>query len=205
MELDNKPQPMAGFSVGLVTSPYKRTDQVKRKPEDQLVRNDVTENESEKVGRLDFGGDTNERPWREDAPPPPLTRRLTPMTDLLESLLETEREDAKYTLAEEEPPPPLQRRLTPMSNLLESLLETTPLKDQGEGLHYFPVEVDVDKLVDWKEAANSDKEKNNNNPEGKEKAALVTVNNTEIAVFKYGDTFIGRLEDDKQDTENPKK
>ena len=195
MEMDNKPQPMAGFSVGLLVSPYKRTDQVKRKPEDQLV----TEIESEKLGRLDFGGDTDERPWREDAPPPPLTRRLTPMTDLLESLLETEREDAKYTLAEEEPPPPLQRRLTPMSNLLESLLETTPQKDQGEGLHYFPVEVEVDKLVDWKEAANSDKETNNNNPGDKEKAALVTVNNTEIAVFKYGDTFIGMKEDDKQD------
>jgi len=169
MEVDNKPQPMAGFAVG-VTSPAKRTDQVKRKPTHQLVKH-AARAEGEKVPKLDQ--------------PPPLVRRLTPMSDLLESLLETEKEA---------PPPGLSRRLTPMSSLLESLLEATPRKGPEEGLVYFPAEVDVDKLVDWKEAVKNDDatntEKNNN---ALDKGAVINVNHTDIAVFKFGHSIIGKL------------
>ena len=80
-----------------------------------------------------------------ERPPPSLTRRLTPMSELLESLLETEtissnktetssspaneercdqqRLMSGFTITEETPPPSLTRNLTPMSNLLESLLK----------------------------------------------------------------------------------
>ena len=55
---------------------------------------------------------------------------------------------------------------------------------------YFPVDVDVDSLVDWKQVHDQggDLEENNN----VEKAALVNVNNKDIAVFKYGDDVIGK-------------
>ena len=65
--------------------------------------------------------------------------------------------------------------------------------------------MDTDKLVDWREKLNvrgSDEEnlkspmkrevEQNNNE--LEKATLVNVNNTDIALFKYGDTIIGGFE-----------
>jgi len=70
---------------------------------------------------------------------------------------------------------------------------------------YFPVEVEVDDLVDWKEAAR-EKGKNNNNfmsnnnnnnnnnqdnhKDTHKKGALVKVNNTEVALFKYGEEIL---------------
>lgn len=232
MEVENKPQPLAGFSVGTV-SPYKRAPQVKRKPVDQLFRKST---ESEKFVRFEY---------EESVPPPPLVRKLTPMSELLESMMETDnsRTDTWQTASffEEIPPPPISRQLTPMSNLLESLLEATPKKGREEELHYFPIEVDVGKLVDWKEKIkqNKSEEQNKSNissfarymmnqsptadkelpekrvvsetkshissyarymmsqstPESKDvlkKAALVNVNNTDVALFKYGDQVIGK-------------
>ena len=66
----------------------------------------------------------------QELPPPPITRRLTPMSELLNSLLEAEisspaqdKISSQATIAEETSPPTLKRNLTPMSNLLESLLK----------------------------------------------------------------------------------
>merc|ERR1712012_1253292 len=47
MEVENKPQPMAGFAVGIL-SPGKRTEQVKRKPEQAQAP-------SMKIPKLDLG------------------------------------------------------------------------------------------------------------------------------------------------------
>ena len=62
---------------------------------------------------------------------------------------------------------------------------------------FFPVEVDTDKLIDWKkkpslkskpsENLKIEDEQSNN---GLESGTLVNVNNTEIALFKYGETII---------------
>jgi len=216
MEVENKPQPMAGFAVGIL-SPGKRTDQVKRKPEQAQAP-------SEKIPKLDLGqvwfGESGQSAARweqraqdgrigQELPPPPLTRRLTPMSDLLNSLLEAENSNpaqdmrsSQATIAEETSPPTLKRNLTPMSNLLESLLKDTPTKERGEGPVFFPVEVDTDKLLDWKEklSENPVEDKNLRSPTKKEedaqnnnemeKAALVNVNNTDIALFKYGEKII---------------
>ena len=62
--------------------------------------------------------------------------------------------------------------------------------------------VDTDKLLDWKEklSENPVEDKNLRSPTKKEdeqnnnemeKAALVNVNNTDIALFKYGEKIIG--------------
>jgi len=167
------------------------------------------------------------------------------MSELLDSLLETEtnnssssskEEESKekrmptgstgstgsgWTISEETPPPSITRNLTPMSNLLESLLKETPVKEErGEGPVFFPVEVDTDKLLDWKEklrvkaseeeeilgrspsklrsptmlgspsklgSSPTKREQNNNELE---RGTLVNVNNTDIALFKYGETII---------------
>jgi len=194
--VDNKPQPMAGFTVGTV-SPYKRAPQVKRKSTYQLFKHSSESESDHKHVKFDYVGET---------PPPPLTRRLTPMSDLLESLLEVEKEDITQETSVEErshlpssieesfPPPPLIRRLTPLSALLESSLANTPTKDK-EDLVYFPVDLDVDKLQDWKEILKT--EQNNNNLDKKDNrpgGALVKVNNTDIAVFKYGDSVLATSE-----------
>merc|ERR1712108_85989 len=156
MEGENKPQPMAGFAVGIL-SPGKRTNQVKRK-QTQATRL----NRGEKIAKLDLlgenvwfgeGATSQLARWEQKAktetqherPPPPVTRRLTPMSELLESLLETEtssspaneeRSDQRpmsgFTITEETPPPSLTRNLTPMSSLLESLLKDTPIKERGD-------------------------------------------------------------------------
>ena len=99
---------------------------------------------SEKIAKLDksedevwFGEEGGRQPaarWKQRAKaeeqPPPLRRRLTPMSELLDSLLETEtssmrrkEEKRPMTITEETPPPSITRKLTPMSNLLESLLK----------------------------------------------------------------------------------
>ena len=99
---------------------------------------------SEKIAKLDksedevwFGEEGGRQPaarWKQRAnteeQPPPLRRRLTPMSELLDSLLETEtssmrrkEEKRPMTITEETPPPSITRKLTPMSNLLESLLK----------------------------------------------------------------------------------
>merc|ERR1712156_891479 len=113
----------------------------------------------------------------QELPPPPLTRRLTPMSELLNSLLEAENSSpaqevrsSQATIAEETSPPTLKRNLTPMSNLLEGLLKDTPTKERGEGPVFFPVEVDTDKLLDWREklSENPVEDKNLRSPTKKE-------------------------------------
>jgi len=186
-----------------IISPGKRTNQVKRK---HTSATQLTS--SEKIPKLDLGevwfGDRASSKqaarWEHEPPPPQLARRLTPMSELLESLLETtgpanetqsNEPIAASTITEETPPPSLKRNLTPMSNLLESLLKDTPTKERGEGPVFFPVEVDTDKLLDWKEKLSLKDEQNNNHLE---RAALVNVNNTDIALFKYGETIIATNE-----------
>ena len=63
--------------------------------------------------------------------------------------------------------------------------------------------VDTDKLLDWKEKLSENpvedkklrsptkKEEDEQNNNEMEKAALVNVNNTDIALFKYGEKIIG--------------
>ena len=61
---------------------------------------------------------------------------------------------------------------------------------------FFPVEVDTDKLLDWKEKLSlkpsenlkMEEEQQSNNE--LQSGTLVNVNNTEIALFKYGETII---------------
>ena len=63
--------------------------------------------------------------------------------------------------------------------------------ETGRQCVYVPVDVDVESLVDWKqvhEYGGGGQEMNNNF----EKAALVNVNNKDIAVFKYGEDVIGK-------------
>ena len=64
------------------------------------------------------------------------------------------------------------------------------------GCVYFPVDVDIESLMDWKIV--NEKEQNNNfgqfQIDDLEKAALVDVNKKEIAVFKYGNDIIGKEE-----------
>ena len=92
---------------------------------------------------------------------------------------------------EEEPPVSGMRRtvsappvLTPMSEVKSSSF-CPPEEDSSRV--YFPVSVDLDSLVDWRQVGPEE----NNNDETLQKAALVKVNNKEVAVFKYGEEVIG--------------
>ena len=58
---------------------------------------------------------------------------------------------------------------------------------------YFQAEIDIESLVDWQDVHESGTWEQNNNYGDMDKAALVNVNNKEIAVFKYGDNMIGEL------------
>ena len=78
--------------------------------------------------------------------------------------------------------------LTPMSQLMEGS-SLQPKEDSGRV--FFPVSVDLESLVDWKEVTECRGREENNNYESLRKAALVTVNNKDVAVFKYGDDVIG--------------
>ena len=72
------------------------------------------------------------------------------------------------------------------------MLKGTPTKERV----FFSVEVDTDKLLDWEEKLSlkpsenvkriGDEQSNNELENG----TLVNVNNTEIALFKYGETII---------------
>ena len=107
-------------------------------------------NPSEKIPKLELGqvwfgeeagGSSQSGRWEQTGKSeeaPPLRRRLTPMSELLHSLLETETSSRgannetesnqmSMSISEETPPPSITRNLTPMSNLLESLLKVKPL------------------------------------------------------------------------------
>jgi len=130
MEVDNKPQPMAGFNVGVRTpSPSK------------------TENIVEMMG-------SPERGSVEGSPFPPLT-----------PLSETRRERRSTE----------SRRSAANSRLV-----------------FFPVELEVDKMKDWEEQNNNNINTNvdNNNEKENKSGTLIRVNNTDVAVFKYGDQII---------------
>ena len=66
---------------------------------------------------------------------------------------------------------------------LQHLREAVP---DTNDLVYFPVDVKLDKLRDW-DARTADAEVQNKE---KPKGALVSVNSTDLAVFKYGDSVI---------------
>ena len=116
----------------------KQTQATQLNPNEKIPKLDLShvwfgdESGSSHLGRWEQRAKTEEH----ERPPPPLTRRLTPMSELLESLLETETSSrpannetksnlptSTLTFTEETPPPRITRNLTPMSNLLESLLK----------------------------------------------------------------------------------
>lgn len=116
----------------------KQTQATQLNPNEKIPKLDLShvwfgeESVSSHLGRWEQRSKTEEH----ERPPPPLTRRLTPMSELLESLLETETSSrpannetksnlptSTFTFTEETPPPRITRNLTPMSNLLESLLK----------------------------------------------------------------------------------
>ena len=154
MEEDGKPQPMAGFRVGIVT------------PTTRNVRKLQSDRRSKKSVERD-----HEVKLRVVSPPP-----LTPMAGV-----EVDNNNIKFGAEEEN-----ERQYV-----------------------YFPVDLEVDNLVDWKIAAKekgsnnnnkSNKSNNNNNNNNnnvdlsnQKKGALVKVNNTEVAVFKYGEEILGKI------------
>ena len=79
--------------------------------------------------------------------------------------------------------------LAPMSELMES---SSLRSEEDSGRVFFPVSVDLEELVDWKEVTHGGVREENNNNETLKKAALVNVNNKDVAVFKFGDDVIGK-------------
>ena len=89
---------------------------------------------------------------------------------------------------------PEQRSLTP-GQALEARKATSPLslftptqpdqkpsQEEDPDLVYFPVDVDVFRLRDWRQGKAED--------QSGQKGELVTVNNTEVAVFRYGEEVL---------------
>ena len=89
---------------------------------------------------------------------------------------------------------PEQRSLTP-GQALEARKATSPLslftptqqdqkpsQEEDPELVYFPVDVDVSRLRDWRQGKAED--------QSGQKGELVTVNNTEVAVFRFGDEVL---------------
>ena len=78
--------------------------------------------------------------------------------------------------------------------------------DHGLVVAFLNFKVDTDKLLDWKEklsvkasdeeklASPSTKREDEQNNNQLERGTLVNVNNTDIALFKYGETIIGGFE-----------
>ena len=119
--------------------------------------------------------------------------RPRPMAGFRVALVSSSKRKAE-DVPEEEPPVSGMRRtvsapplLAPMAEVKSSSFD--PPEDDS-GCVYFPVSVDLDSLVDWKDARQG-REENNNEQAALQKAALVTVNNKEVAVFKYGQEVIG--------------
>ena len=118
--------------------------------------------------------------------------RPRPMAGFRVALVSSKRK--AEDVPEDEPPVSGMRRtvsapplLAPMAEVMSSSFG--PPEDDN-GCVYFPVSVDLDSLVDWKEARQG-REENNNEQAALQKAALVNVNNKEVAVFKYGQEVIG--------------
>ena len=118
--------------------------------------------------------------------------RPRPMAGFRVALVSSSKRKAE-DVPEEEPPVSGMRRtvsappvLAPMSEVKSTSLGP-PEEDSSRV--YFPVSVDLDSLVDWKEVR--PEENNNHDTLPLQKAALVTVNNKELAVFKYGEDVIG--------------
>jgi len=141
MEEEGKPQPMAGFRVGIVTPTSKNTSNT---PVLQHKTKSMVENDAE----------------RKENHSPPL---LKPMA----GEVELENNNTRFSKVD--------------ANREENRFV------------YFPVDMEVDKLLDWR-AVTKKKELNNNNEDWNQntgsKGALVKVNNTEVAVFKYGNDIL---------------
>ena len=120
--------------------------------------------------------------------------RPRPMAGFRVALVSSTKRKAE-DVPEEEPPVSGMRRtvsappvLTPMS---EVKCASFGPPEEDTNCVYFPVSVDLDSLVDWKHARQG-REENNNEQAALQKAALVKVNNKEVAVFKYGEDVIGK-------------
>ena len=69
---------------------------------------------------------------------------------------------------------------------MQQIRDAVPATEAND-LVYFPVDVKLDNLRDWDTLQSTGKELNNKE---KPKGALVSVNSTNLAVFKYGDSVI---------------
>ena len=75
--------------------------------------------------------------------------------------------------------------VTPTSVSAEKSLHSCETEEEDPDLVYFPVNVDISNLHDWKERSNG-----SDMQPGMKKGELVTVNNADVAVFKYGDSVL---------------
>ena len=132
----------------------------------------------------------------------PTTRNVRKLQSDRRSKKSVER-DQEVKLRVVSPPP-----LTPMAGVEvdNNNIKFGAEKENERQFVYFPVDVEVENLVDWKVAAkekgsnnnnwsnNNNNNNNNNNVDlsNQKKSALVKVNNTEVAVFKYGDEILGK-------------
>lgn len=130
----------------------------------------------------------------------PTTRNVRKLQSDRRSKKSVER-DQEVKLRVVSPPP-----LTPMAGVEvdNNNIKFGAEKENERQFVYFPVDVEVENLVDWKVAAkekgsnnnnwsnNNNNNNNNNNVDlsNQKKSALVKVNNTEVAVFKYGDEIL---------------
>ena len=118
--------------------------------------------------------------------------RPRPMAGFRVALVSSTKRKAE-DVPEEEPPVSGMRRTVSAPPVLAPMAEVKSSSfgppEEDTGCVYFPVSVDLDSLVDWKDVREGREE--NNNDETLQKAALVKVNNKEVAVFKYGEEVIG--------------
>jgi len=68
---------------------------------------------------------------------------------------------------------------------------------QSDGRMFFPADLEFDELFDWSKVVNDKSNNNNNNNNDNnnsgsstEKGKLININNTEVAVFRYGDQVL---------------
>ena len=118
--------------------------------------------------------------------------RPRPMAGFRVALVSSTKRKAE-DVPEEEPPVSGMRRTVSAPPVLAPMAEVKSSSfgppEEDTGCVYFPVSVDLDSLVDWKEVR--PEENNNDDTLHLQKAALVNVNNKEVAVFKYGVDVIG--------------
>lgn len=78
-------------------------------------------------------------------------------------------------------------RLTPLYQTREKRVVEQERRSSSPRLVYFPVDLDLEELRDWEEQG---KENDSEEAVVGKRGALVKVNNTDVAVFKYGEEVI---------------